>query len=109
MTQDEDRSERILVKYPVFKAAVARIQSYFDSHETTAEPYCCPIVGESGSGKTTIISYFGGQHPRVDHKWGSRDSRTAGESPRAPNSEELRRDSPLSDGRSALVTREHGW
>lgn len=70
MTQDADRSERILVKYPMFKAAVARIQSCFDSHETTAEPYCCPIVGESGSGKTTIISYFAGQHPRVDHKWG---------------------------------------
>lgn len=68
MTQDADRSERILVKYPLFKTAIARIQSCFDSYEATAEPYCCPIVGESGSGKTTIISYFASQHPRVDHK-----------------------------------------
>jgi hypothetical protein len=70
MTHDADRSERILVKYPIFKTAIARIQSCFDSYEATAEPYCCPIVGESGSGKTTIISYFASQHPRVDHKWG---------------------------------------
>lgn len=70
MTQDAHRSERILVKYPLFKTAIARIQSCFDSYEATAEPYCCPIVGESGSGKTTIISYFASQHPRVDHKWG---------------------------------------
>jgi hypothetical protein len=70
MTHDADRSERILVKYPLFKTAIARIQSCFDSHDATAEPYCCPIVGESGSGKTTIISYFASQHPRVDHKWG---------------------------------------
>lgn len=51
MIQDADRSERILVKYPLFKTAIARIQSCFDSHETAAEPYCCPIVGESGSGR----------------------------------------------------------
>jgi len=70
MTQDVDRPERILIKYPLFKTAIARIQTCFDSHEATTEPYCCPIVGESGSGKTTIISYFASQHPRVDHKWG---------------------------------------
>ena len=70
MTQGADRSERILVKYPLFKTAIARIQSCFDSYEATTDPYCCPIVGESGSGKTTIISYFASQHPRVDHKWG---------------------------------------
>ena len=70
MTQDADRSERILVKYPLFKTAIARIQSCFDSYEATAEPYCCPIVGESGSGKTTIISHFASQHPRIDHKEG---------------------------------------
>ena len=65
-----DRSERVLVKYPLFKTAVARIQACFDSHDATAEPDCCPIVGESGSGKTTIISHFASLHPRVDHKWG---------------------------------------
>ncbi len=65
-----DPSERVLVKYPLFKSAVARIQACFDSYGTTAEPDCCPIVGESGSGKTTIISYFTSLHPRVDHKWG---------------------------------------
>lgn len=70
MTEVMDRSECILVKYPLFKMAVARIQASFDSHEATAEPDCCPIVGESGSGKTTIISYFASLHPRVDHKWG---------------------------------------
>ena len=70
MTDSMERSERILVKYPLFKTAVARVQACFDSHESTAEPDCCPIVGESGSGKTTIISYFAGLHPRVDHKWG---------------------------------------
>ena len=58
MTDSMERSERILVKYPLFKTAVARVQACFDSHEATAEPDCCPIVGESGSGKTTIISYF---------------------------------------------------
>ncbi len=65
-----DRSERILVKYPLFRTAIARIQECFDSHDATAEPGCCPLVGESGSGKTTIISYFASLHPRVDHKWG---------------------------------------
>lgn len=70
MTESTERSERVLVKYPLFKTAVARVQACFDSHEATAEPDCCPIVGESGSGKTTIISYFASLHPRVDHKWG---------------------------------------
>ncbi len=70
MTELADPSERVLVKYPLFKTAVARIQACFDSYGTTAEPDCCPIVGESGSGKTTIISYFTSLHPRVDHKWG---------------------------------------
>ena len=70
MTELMERSERVLVKYPLFKTAVARVQACFDSYETTAEPDCCPIVGESGSGKTTIISYFASLHPRVDHKWG---------------------------------------
>ncbi len=65
-----DPSERVLVKYPLFKSAVARIQACFDSYGTTAEPDCCPIVGESGSGKTTIIAYFASLYPRVDHKWG---------------------------------------
>jgi energy-coupling factor transporter ATP-binding protein EcfA2 len=70
MTQSIDRCERILVKYPLFKTAIARIQACFDSHEGAAEPDCCPLVGESGSGKTTIISYFASLHPRVDHKGG---------------------------------------
>jgi hypothetical protein len=65
-----DPSQRVLVKYPLFKTAVARIQACFDSYGTTAEPDCCPIVGESGSGKTTIISYFASLHPRIDHKRG---------------------------------------
>jgi hypothetical protein len=63
-------SERVLVQYPLFKSAVARIRACFESYGTTAEPDCCPIVGESGSGKTTIIAYFASLHPRVDHKWG---------------------------------------
>jgi len=70
MTESMDSCERILVKYPLFKSAIARIQACFDSHDATAEPDCCPLVGESGSGKTTIISYFASLHPRVDHKWG---------------------------------------
>src|ERR1700680_3858980 len=70
MTESMERSERVLVKYPLFKTAIARIQACFDSHDATAEPDCCPIVGESGSGKTTIISFFASLHPRVDHKWG---------------------------------------
>ncbi len=70
MTESMDRSERILIKYPLFKVAIARIQACFDSQDSTAEPDCCPIVGESGGGKTTIISYFASLHPRVDHKWG---------------------------------------
>src|SRR5579859_3591335 len=70
ITELSDPSERVLVKYPLFKSAVARIQACFDSYGTTAEPDCCPIVGESGSGKTTIISYFTSLHPRVDRKSG---------------------------------------
>jgi energy-coupling factor transporter ATP-binding protein EcfA2 len=70
MKESMDRCERILVKYPLFKTAIARIQASFDSHDATAEPDCCPLVGESGSGKTTIIAYFASLHPRVDHKWG---------------------------------------
>jgi hypothetical protein len=46
MTELVDRSERLLVKYPLFKTAVARVRACFDSYETTAEPDCCPIVGE---------------------------------------------------------------
>src|SRR6516164_1554053 len=70
MTEWLDPSQRVLVKYPLFKTVVARIQACFDSYGTTAEPDCCPIVGESGSGKTTIISYFASLHPRIDHKSG---------------------------------------
>jgi hypothetical protein len=70
MSEPMDAAERVLVKYPLFKIAVARIQACFDSFGTTAEPECCPIVGESGGGKTTIISHFTSLHPRVDHKWG---------------------------------------
>lgn len=70
MTEWMDASERVLVKYPLFKTAVTRIQACFDSYGTTAEPDCCPIVGESGSGKTTIISYFASLHPRVDRRSG---------------------------------------
>jgi energy-coupling factor transporter ATP-binding protein EcfA2 len=70
MNEPMDAPERALVRYPLFKIAVARIQACFDSFGTTAEPQCCPIVGESGSGKTTIISYFASLYPRVDHKWG---------------------------------------
>ena len=70
MTELMDPSERVLVKYPLFKSVVARIQACFDSYGTTAEPDCCPIVGESGGGKTTIISHFASLHPRIDHKWG---------------------------------------
>jgi hypothetical protein len=70
MTESMNRAEHILIKYPLFKTAITRIQACFDSHDSTAEPDCCPIVGESGGGKTTIISYFANLHPRVDHKWG---------------------------------------
>ena len=70
MRESMDRPECVLVKYPLFKTAITRIQACFDSHDTTAEPDCCPLVGESGSGKTTILSYFASFHPRVDHKWG---------------------------------------
>jgi energy-coupling factor transporter ATP-binding protein EcfA2 len=70
MAELADPSERVLVKYPLFKTAVARIQACFDSYGTTAEPDCCPLVGESGGGKTTIISYFASLHPRIDHKSG---------------------------------------
>jgi energy-coupling factor transporter ATP-binding protein EcfA2 len=70
MNEPMDAPERVLVRYPLFKIAVARIQACFDSFGTTAEPQCCPIVGESGSGKTTIISHFASLYPRVDHKWG---------------------------------------
>ena len=74
MSELMDASERVLVKYPLFKFALARIEACFGSYGTTAEPECCPIVGESGSGKTTIISYFASLHPRIDHKyaWKSR-------------------------------------
>jgi hypothetical protein len=70
MDEAMDTPERVLVRYPLFTIAVARIQACFDSFGTTAEPQCCPIVGESGSGKTTIISHFASLHPRVDHKCG---------------------------------------
>jgi hypothetical protein len=70
VTELLDRSERIVVKYPLFRMAIARIQECFDSHDATAEPDCCPLVGESGCGKTTIILHFASLHPRVDHKWG---------------------------------------
>jgi Bacterial TniB protein len=70
MLEPMDHSESVLVKYPLFKTAVSRIQACFDSYGTTAEPDCCPIVGESGSCKTTIISYFASLHPRVDRKTG---------------------------------------
>ncbi len=70
MNEPMNAPERVLVRYPLFTIAVARIQACFDSFGTTAEPQCCPIVGESGSGKTTIISHFASLHPRVDHKWG---------------------------------------
>jgi len=70
MTDSMNRAEHILIRYPLFKTAITRIQACFDSHDSTAEPDCCPIVGESGGGKTTIISYFANLHPRVDHKWG---------------------------------------
>ena len=70
MNTSMDRCERILIKYPLFQTAIARIQACFDSHEAAAEPDCCPLVGESGSGKTTIISYFASLHPRVDRKQG---------------------------------------
>jgi hypothetical protein len=70
MADSMDRSERLLVKYPLFKTAMAPIQACFDSDDATAEPDCCPIVGESGSGKTTIVSYFSGLYACVDHKWG---------------------------------------
>ncbi|MGB8480674.1 MAG: TniB family NTP-binding protein [Acidobacteriaceae bacterium] len=65
-----DSSERVLVQYPLFKAAIARIQGCFDSYKTTAEPSCCPVVGESGGGKTTIITHFAALHPPIDHNWG---------------------------------------
>ncbi len=70
MRESMDSTERILVKYPLFRSTLARIQQCFDSHGTTAEPSCCPVVGESGSGKTTIISYFASLHPRIDRKCG---------------------------------------
>ena len=47
MTEATDRSERVLVKYPLFKAAVARIQACFDSHDASAEPDCCPKAAAS--------------------------------------------------------------
>lgn len=65
-----DSSECVLVQYPLFKNAVARIQGCFDSYGTTVEPACCPIVGESGGGKTTIITHFAGRQPRIEHDWG---------------------------------------
>ena len=89
MNESMDTPERVLVKYPLFKIAVARIQACFDSFGTTAEPQCCPIVGESGSGKTTIISHFASLHPRVDHKCGRRNSGAARQSTRPPNREKF--------------------
>ena len=107
MTESMDPSERVLVKYPLFKSAVARIQACFDSYGTTAEPDCCPIVGESGSGKTTIISYFASLHPRVDHKWGMEVPVLVAKVPARPNREKLRRDPALSTWRSVLGTRQY--
>ncbi len=34
-----ERSERVLVKYPLFKAATARIQACFDSHDATVSDH----------------------------------------------------------------------
>jgi Bacterial TniB protein len=70
MTESMERPERVLVKYPLFKIAIARIKACFDSHGAIAEPECCRIVGESGNGKTAIILHSSSLHPRVDHKWG---------------------------------------
>jgi hypothetical protein len=107
MTESMERSERVLVKYPLFKTAIARIQACFDSHDAAAEPDCCPIVRESGSGKTTIISFFASLHPRVDHKWGYGSTGAGCESTGTTNREKFRGDTPLSTRRSAMVTRQH--
>src|SRR5271157_5581726 len=84
-----DRCERILVKYPLFKTAIARIQACFDSHDATAEPDCCPLVGESGSGKTTIYLLLcqppSARRPQV----GCRSSGARRKSASAANCEEL--------------------
>ena len=107
MTQSMDRCERILVKYPLFKTAIARIQACFDSHDATAEPDCCPLVGESGSGKTTIISYFASLHPRVDHKSGVEVPVLVAKVPGAAHSQELCGNAAVSTWRSAVVSRQH--
>src|ERR1700734_3711732 len=70
MTQEVNTAERILVRYPLFTSAIARVQDCFNSFGNSAEPLCCPIVGESGGGKTTIISHFASSHQRIDHTWG---------------------------------------
>jgi len=108
MTDSMDRAERILVKYPLFKTAITRIQECFDSHDATAEPDCCPLVGESGSGKTTIISHFASLHPRVDRKWGVKVPVAGRKSARAADSQELCGNATLPTGRSAVVPRKHG-
>ena len=51
MTESMDRAERVLVKYPLFKTAVARIQECFDSHDATAEPDCCPLSAKAAAGR----------------------------------------------------------
>ncbi len=108
MTQSRDPCERILVEYPLFKAAIARILAWFDTHDATAEPDCCSNAGESGSGKTTIISYFASLHPRVDHPVGRRGSRTGRKNTGAAHSQELRLKAAVSAWRPALVRRQHG-
>jgi hypothetical protein len=70
MTQEINAAERLLVRYPLFTSAIARVQDCFNSFGNSAEPLCCPIVGESGGGKTTIISHFASLHQRIDHTWG---------------------------------------
>jgi hypothetical protein len=71
MTPKMNTAERVLVRYPLFTSAIARVQDCFDSFGNSAEPLCCPIVGESAGGKTTIISHFESMHHRIDHAWGT--------------------------------------
>ncbi len=70
MIREMNNAERILVRYPLFTSAIARVQDCFNSFGNSAEPLCCPIVGESGGGKTTIISYFESVHHWIDHASG---------------------------------------